>query len=462
MDPDDELRRLFVLTSAPQFIIPAVVRCLYNQYKRWVKKSNALLARGLILSCLQACSLFTANAQTTSGEWQAEVTKKYPVIGQAGSDLNKKYILTVTETRKTNPDLFKAEDWPMVIAVKLVNSLGESLRGALHSNDIAKIIKESTEFQSDDKADWLNIQELGRTLKKAQDNLANVASRKPAVDAELKTFRNNAKVASTPSVLNRNITSGEQKAQEWLTKADTLETNYANLLSNAKEQQEAALSALRSAVSRPPSNQVKVAGATPVKEMQPPPKNVVDEEKTVSIASLKESDLPPVRYHNFSMSNRGPLIHGFQLGMSLTFFFETIKKHYPDALVQNLSGFYQRVQIGGLVNEPDLQVYPTAILMNDEKQRTIAHVVAIGSPPVVVSYSLYLPLLLKFFKLQGISFNEFCQSMIDGYSIPSVRGNDLEKVFKSPEGWHVSLNQDGGLCVRLTAVPMESERGFGK
>jgi hypothetical protein len=96
----------------------------------------------------------------------------------------------------------------------------------------------------------------------------------------------------------------------------------------------------------------------------------------------------------------------------------------------------------------------------------IVEVVALGSPKVVVYICFHGLALLKMFKCGSMSFDDFCQSFIDAYSIPKLngtsKGNYRWMGYTSPEGWKIGLTKNYSTSVSLQAVPLESERGFGR
>ena len=75
--------------------------------------------KAIILALLISAFCFTAVAQMTDKQWQAKAVEKYPALGVQGSELNKRFIDTYTNRRKTNPNFFTNPQWPLILADEL-------------------------------------------------------------------------------------------------------------------------------------------------------------------------------------------------------------------------------------------------------------------------------------------------------------------------------------------------------
>lgn len=80
------------------------------------------------------------HAQTTSQDWQAKAIQKYPDIGVAGSELNKRFVEAYTERRKANPSFFNNPEWPLTLADELAKAQTNGARpqGSNHRPPVEK------------------------------------------------------------------------------------------------------------------------------------------------------------------------------------------------------------------------------------------------------------------------------------------------------------------------------------
>jgi outer membrane protein assembly factor BamB len=99
---------------------------------------------------------------------QAQAIKRFPEIGVAGSEANKRFLSAVEEARKSRPDIFKSADWPLTIAGES-ESLS-SLSRALAVGDFGIIQSEAIDFKCIEKNTERKINELGVKLKVSRQN----------------------------------------------------------------------------------------------------------------------------------------------------------------------------------------------------------------------------------------------------------------------------------------------------
>jgi hypothetical protein len=77
------------------------------------------MTRSPLLACFLCALCLSASAQTTTQEWQAKAVQKYPQLGTLGTPLNKAFTAEYARRMKTDPDFFRAVDWPMRLADEL-------------------------------------------------------------------------------------------------------------------------------------------------------------------------------------------------------------------------------------------------------------------------------------------------------------------------------------------------------
>ena len=180
-----------------------------------------------------------------------------------------------------------------------------------------------------------------------------------------------------------------------------------------------------------------------------------------------------------NVSSNGPVIHGFHLGMLYSDFIENIKQFDSREMT--------RVPINGFIAVSHLTPKKPQIialapkgagalgsrLINDPatgKPMAATILVAVyGSPEVVVFMMFENDFLSKMFNIDQLSFDDFCQSFIDAYDIPQVKGSKVGDYgvrylkYTSPEGWDIQFNYMGSaISVELVSIPRADERGFGR
>lgn len=172
------------------------------------------------------------------------------------------------------------------------------------------------------------------------------------------------------------------------------------------------------------------------------------------------------RFKNFSMQPKGPSVHGFQLGMSYQDFLANLNKLDSRELETRQRGIFSADElVGGDKATIEITVFFPKTTTGERGD--VIGVATLGSPRVVVYIDFKLPALMKMLKCGSMSFDEFCQSFIDAYSIPklagSTKGSDKWMGYTSPDGWKIGFTKSAySTSVDLQAVPMEHERGFGR
>ena len=186
-----------------------------------------------------------------------------------------------------------------------------------------------------------------------------------------------------------------------------------------------------------------------------------------------------------SIGRRGPKIHGFQLGMSFDEFKELVAINYPSEMrIGHCVGLDRRVSIGDLIGKPGTSAYPNGFVADGyrsigvglyssrgDSKKFLGHAsatyIAVGNPKKIIYFTLERPMLQKLFKIELMSFDDFCQNFINNYSIPELkgtsRGGDKSMHYESPDGWKIIFEGYSNriISVHLLAVPQLSEKGFG-
>jgi DNA repair exonuclease SbcCD ATPase subunit len=115
---------------------------------------------------------------------QSSVVQRFPEIGIAGSESNKKFLSAVADARQTRPNLFGEKDWPMQIAIE-TESL-KSLIRSLSSKDSTIISKEAIAFKNSDKLAEKELNTLGLQLYKVYSQ----------IQAHMRDWRSTAETAT--------------------------------------------------------------------------------------------------------------------------------------------------------------------------------------------------------------------------------------------------------------------------
>jgi hypothetical protein len=106
------------------------------------------------------------------------------------------------------------------------------------------------------------------------------------------------------------------------------------------------------------------------------------------------------------------------------------------------------------------------VVFRNREQGPLVDVGIAGRPAVVVTFTLFSPMLERLFKCRLMSFRDFCQSFIDGYQIPELKKseNSSSMNYQSSDGWKVVLGTRTGndKTVLLYATPTKIDQGFGQ
>jgi pSer/pThr/pTyr-binding forkhead associated (FHA) protein len=172
----------------------------------------------------------------TGSQAQALAIQKFPEIGIAGSEANKRFLTAVEEARKTRPNLFKSNDWPLQIALE--NESHRSLTKALSYNDSKRIAKEAVEFKSTDKNIEAEINGLGLRLREASSELAQLQGSWPSVASKVTTLRKNAQTNEEFVPFDRSDTSYKQRAEGQRKKAEELLSEFKDGAKRLKDDEE--------------------------------------------------------------------------------------------------------------------------------------------------------------------------------------------------------------------------------
>ena len=338
------------------------------------------------------------------------------------------------------------------------------------------------------------IRKAGNDLASAQAAINQLNQAAGPTKAEAARLRQNAKNIDHPNPLIPRDTSYMQRADQMRKQADQIESQMKESLLAAEKQFKSAQAELTAInIPEPSSSPAAVAaaqdtsGAAPV---TPGGSNVAQDAPVPQNNNLTDDDIF-VGLHNpaFSISPRGPKVHGLQLGMSYDDFFKTVQTAYPSKMQ---IGFYENddryFDVGVLVGKPNTRVFPMGFVANEEKFQVgailygkggdknrlgIASATFIGAGPkkTIIYFSLERPLLQKLFKfgIGSMSYDEFCQKFIDNYDIPKLSGKKVNGMsamyYVSPDGWKVvfeGADSIGITAVHFIAVPTEKEQGFGQ
>ena len=203
-----------------------------------------------------------------------------------------------------------------------------------------------------------------------------------------------------------------------------------------------------------------------------------------------------VRGDTASIGYRGPVVHGFWIGMDCSDFLNNLKKIYSEEVIVEgpVSGFGRGWSVAGLVrnDEAFVPIIAFAPIVNKERAGQMfrsngpeqsfapAHISMSSLSPngQVIAITFYPGILRRLFPgVPTTSFDDFCQSFIDGYKIPKLSGKTVNQTYggrvvdstkvmtyESPEGWKISLKSSGDevYSVTIFATPMEIEKGFGR
>jgi len=170
---------------------------------------------------------------------------------------------------------------------------------------------------------------------------------------------------------------------------------------------------------------------------------------------------------DFTITPRGPAIHGFQLGMLYSDFLTNLKRFSNEEFKLSLSMREDVTDLAGQTlysgqNRLRLQYVAFSIGYGESVDVGIA-----GKPAVVIGITFHAGMLQKLFKSKDMDFKSFTQQFIDGYKIPSLEGytkGDYQILkYTSPDGWEIAIEQERyGRDLHLRAIPTKESRGFGQ
>jgi|GEM_PF-6288459 len=171
----------------------------------------------------------------------------------------------------------------------------------------------------------------------------------------------------------------------------------------------------------------------------------------------------------YAFSPRGPSIKGFQIGMSMNEFVENLRKIYPSAQIRKEKGYnIFGNSLSNVTNDAHVDI--VVFLSSLSNYEELAVVATFSTPQQVIAIEMRPPLVAKLFKASDMSFEDFCQSFINGYSVPTLKttttrrddGTIYDAYYGGPDGWSIELRQVGYRTITLQAIPLEKERGFGE
>ncbi len=178
---------------------------------------------------------------------------------------------------------------------------------------------------------------------------------------------------------------------------------------------------------------------------------------------------PQKRTSNF---RRGPLIKGFQIGMTIKEFEENLEKIYPNFSEITACQVLDYVPKGDLLYDTltGSDKFLEEFNYHDKLGYSIISTRVKGDPKIVVGIQISEELVLKMFDLKDLTFRDFCQNMINRYRIPelSPERDDfgfLQMVhYSKTEGYFVTFKTP--CCINLHAARkienMGRDRGFGR
>ncbi len=196
---------------------------------RWASPSKAalkfrhfhsLLLRLCLIAGSEIC-VSAADPPSASSVFQARAIQKFPEIGIAGSEANRRFLTAVEEAKNMRPNIFKYEDWPLQIALE--NESVKSLSTALLSNNSKLIVDEALGFKNFDKDIERKVNQIGVELRKVCLEYEKIQkswhSISKSVDLLLKNAQTNENYVS---LINPSDTSSKVKADQQRIQAELL------------------------------------------------------------------------------------------------------------------------------------------------------------------------------------------------------------------------------------------------
>jgi TPR repeat protein len=74
------------------------------------------------MKALFALLALASIAMAAEKDWQAKAVEKYPALGVQGSELNKRFVEAAKDRRKTDPNFFANQQWPLILADDLAEA----------------------------------------------------------------------------------------------------------------------------------------------------------------------------------------------------------------------------------------------------------------------------------------------------------------------------------------------------
>jgi hypothetical protein len=207
--------------------------------------------------------------------------------------------------------------------------------------------------------------------------------------------------------------------------------------------------------------------------MRPAPKGKMEFNDSLRPPSAKNNSLhPPSAKNKFQ---RGPVIKGFQLGMTLDNFVSSLKKIDPSAKeLKKLEyqPFGEVGPIGDLVYDKLLSEGEnySRLFFSTGSAPPYCWVTVIGSPKIIIKMFFDDQLVKKMFDVDGLRNRDFCQSMIDTYGIPRLEPvpNDFDKKFtwlgyySRAEGFTIIFKEYFEFELSIDRMELDRDRGFGR
>lgn len=174
---------------------------------------------------------------------------------------------------------------------------------------------------------------------------------------------------------------------------------------------------------------------------------------------------------SYAKYRRGPVFKGFQLGMTLVEFEANLKKVYPEVGDDIYYRFGDSQKIGD-------ELYDVLLDENKKWKETdftskngypLCKVQTIGKPKIVLGITFYDKLIYKMFDLEGMSFREFCQNMINSYGIPKLEPvpNDSGRMsdlgyHSREQGYNIVFMSTFYVSLAIGRKEADRDRGFGR
>lgn len=391
---------------------------------------------------------------------QSQAISRFPEIGVPGSEANKRFLFAVEEARKERPDLFKTVDWPVQIARETESIY--SLKRAIISQDFLKIGKEAVEFLSLDSESQIEINALGERFKKVINELQILKRKEPSVSDTIIKLRKNAEVNDKYSGILSGASDHKLKAESQRKAADELYESFNRERQKSQQEHKELLERISNLADSVISSNSQKGQITSAK-MDDTPINKAGSTET----TLNNSNLVSYESSGFTSSERGPKIHGFQVGCTLEEFESNLKKSYPN-LQKSICklGLEPEIPIGDLVGKPGLTAVPT--LYSDVQKKAVARVYSLGKSKTVVYIYLDTPLVKKLFNFSGMQGWEFAEKIVESYNLPEakeckgVTGLPFVRC-SSNDGWVLSIKAGSdytGPALELLLTTKLADRGF--